>query len=76
MCRDQAVMVINSRKRSQNASKQTAEVGQPKKKRQRKVMTKKAREKLQGSLKLIDTNVLGLEAVARIREEFESDSTS
>jgi len=39
-------------------------------------MIKKTREALQGSLKSIDINVLGLEAVARIREEFESDSTS
>ncbi|XP_065904795.1 uncharacterized protein [Dysidea avara] len=69
-------MATNSRKRGQTAAKEISEVGQPKKKRQRKVMTKKTRETLQSSLKSIDTTILVQEAVARIREEFDSESSS
>ena len=38
-------------------------------------MNKKTRKTFQGSLNSIDTNILVLEAVARIREEFDSDCT-
>ena len=69
-------MATNSRKRGQTAAKEISEVGQPKKKRQRKVMTKKTRETLQSSLKSIDTTILVQEAVARIREEFDSESST
>ena len=66
-------MVTYSRKkvgkRSQN------EEGEPKKKRQRKVMNKKTQKTLQSSLESIDTSVLILEAVARVKEEFTDSDT-
>jgi len=76
---DVGIPATNSRKKGQKASKEVAEASaeaeQPKKKRQKKVMNKKARETLQGSLNCIDTSLLVLEAVARIREEFDLSST-
>ena len=46
----------------------------PRKKRQRKVMTKRIRDELQTSLESIDSDVLVLEVVVRVREQLIADS--